>query len=187
VVCLAPRVLRNYAPSAPAGASVRPLNFTVRQPMHHQDPSTAVILALAVVLSVAVLGRGTTVLAEEATSFETKSLPIKSVSRPDGILYPSAARRKSETGRVCLAYSVDAAGRVQNIAVLESAGSILDDQAKKLLSAYIFDVPSDWVANGGAKKRYRRGFIFQLSNKPQVAPFDDAIPTLVITGSGLGP
>ena len=29
--CLAPRALRNCAPSAPrAGASVRPLNFTVR-------------------------------------------------------------------------------------------------------------------------------------------------------------
>jgi hypothetical protein len=31
VVCLAPRALRNCAPSAPWGASVRPLNFTVRQ------------------------------------------------------------------------------------------------------------------------------------------------------------
>jgi len=33
VVCLAPRALRNYAPSAPAGASVRPLSFTVRSRM----------------------------------------------------------------------------------------------------------------------------------------------------------
>jgi len=30
VVCLAPRALRNCAPLAPSGASVRPLNFTVR-------------------------------------------------------------------------------------------------------------------------------------------------------------
>jgi hypothetical protein len=33
VVCLAPRALRNCAPPAPWGASVRPLNFTVRPPM----------------------------------------------------------------------------------------------------------------------------------------------------------
>jgi hypothetical protein len=34
VVCLAPRALRNCAPSAPWGASARPLNFTVRRPMN---------------------------------------------------------------------------------------------------------------------------------------------------------
>jgi hypothetical protein len=35
VVCLAPRALRNCAPSGRrAGASVRPLNFTVRRLMH---------------------------------------------------------------------------------------------------------------------------------------------------------
>ena len=31
MVCLAPRALRNCAPSAPSGASARPLNFTVRR------------------------------------------------------------------------------------------------------------------------------------------------------------
>ena len=31
MICFAPRALRNCAPSAPAGASVRPLNFTVRR------------------------------------------------------------------------------------------------------------------------------------------------------------
>jgi hypothetical protein len=39
VVCLAPRALRDCAPSAPWGASVRPLNFTVRPRM-----STAAVL-----------------------------------------------------------------------------------------------------------------------------------------------
>jgi heme-degrading monooxygenase HmoA len=35
---LAPRALRNCAPSAPSGASVRPLNFTVRR--HRQGSAT---------------------------------------------------------------------------------------------------------------------------------------------------
>jgi hypothetical protein len=69
--------------------------------------------------------------------------------------------------------------------VLESAGRILDDHAKKLLSDCHFDVPSDWVTSGGPGKRFRLGFIFELSNKPKVPPFEDNRPTVVITGSGI--
>ena len=47
MVGLAPRALRNCAPSAPwAGASVRPLNFTVRRLMQPQRVVTLVICAL---------------------------------------------------------------------------------------------------------------------------------------------
>jgi hypothetical protein len=96
-----------------------------------------------------------------------------------------AAIRQGLTGRVCLAYSVDAKGLARNVEVLESGQKILDDYSRRVLAGVHFEVASDWVATGGPKKRYRMGFVFNLSNKPKVASFEDAIPTVVITGSGL--
>jgi len=154
--------------------------------MHHRAFTVAVRLTLAVVLALVFSSGEVTALAEAspAQNFETRSLPIKSLPR-NTIFYPSVAKRQGLTGRICLAYSVGATGLVQNVEVLESAGTILDDHAQKLLAGYRFEVPSDWVATGGAEKRYRIGFIFELTNKPKVARFEDTITTVVITGGGL--
>lgn len=46
--------------------------------------------------------------------------------------YPDKARQLGLTGRVALEYSCDERGRPQNIIVVESAGSLLDDAAKYL-------------------------------------------------------
>jgi TonB family protein len=119
-------------------------------------------------------------------SFEAKSLPVKQVSREPIDYYPFEARRQGLTGRICLAYSVDAKGHVKGIDVLESDGPLLDKQARRLLERYSFEVPPDWAAIEGPKKRYRMGYIFELSNKPKVDRFDESIPTVVINGSGLG-
>ena len=52
MVCSAPRALRNCAPSAPSGASVRPLNFTVS--VLHMTLSTFWLFALVLLLAPAV-------------------------------------------------------------------------------------------------------------------------------------
>ena len=151
----------------------------------HRPTITAVgPSALAACLALAVLWPITPAAAPNNSTvvFEANSLPQK-VS-PLGAYYSDKARRLGLTGRSCLAYSVDPAGRSQKISVLESAGAVLDDHAKKLLSALQFDVPTDWAATGGPAKRYRMGFIFELSNKPKVPPFEDAIPTVVIRATG---
>jgi TonB family protein len=116
------------------------------------------------------------------TTYESETLPGKPVSQLPP-LYPPTAMRRGLTGRVCLAYSVDARGRVENIAILESAGPILDARAEKALSDYQFDVPSDWVASGGPAKRYRMGFIFELSSMPKVPRFEYPVKTVVISAS----
>ena len=45
MVCLAPRALRDCAPSALSGVVVRPLNFTVRWPLQRRHYYAAAILA----------------------------------------------------------------------------------------------------------------------------------------------
>jgi len=112
--------------------------------------------------------------------FEYRSLPMKFVGFSD--FYPEQARRLGITGRVCLAYSVDVHGLARNVVVLESGKSILNRKAKELLHAERFDIPSDWLATDGPARRYRLGFIFQLSDKPKVPPFDADIVTVLITG-----
>jgi TonB family protein len=97
--------------------------------------------------------------------------------------YPAPARRLGLTGRVGLEYSVDANGRPSGIVVADSAGKVLDNAAKQLLSDQHFTIPADWVATGGPEKRYRLGVIFQLTNKPKVPPFEDNRQTVVITVS----
>jgi TonB family protein len=153
--------------------------------MHRRTITAVGPSALAAYLAFAVLWPITLAAAPDKSTvvFEPNSLPQK-VS-PLGASYSDKARRLGLTGRSCLAYSVDTGGRPQNISVLESAGAVLDDHAKKLLSALQFDVPTDWAATGGPAKRYRIGYIFELSNKPKVPPFEEGIPTVVIRATGI--
>ena len=99
--------------------------------------------------------------------------------------YPPGARRKGLTGRVGLECSVDAGGKAQNLVVVESAGSELDEAAKSYVADAQFRIPDDWVAQGGPATRVRVGVIFQLTNKPKVPGFDDGRPAVIITGQGL--
>ncbi len=95
--------------------------------------------------------------------------------------YPAAAKQRGLTGRVGLTLSIDAHGRASNIVVVESAGKILDDSARHLLADERFEVPADWVANGGPERTYAFGVIFELSDKPKVPAFGDDRPTIVVT------
>jgi outer membrane biosynthesis protein TonB len=89
------------------------------------------------------------------------------------------------TGRVGLEYSIDRKGRARNIVVAESAGGLLDESAKKLLSDARYSLPADWARNGDPERRFKAGVIFELRNKPRVPRFEDNRPTVVITASGM--
>jgi hypothetical protein len=77
--------------------------------------------------------------------------------------------------------SIDESGHARNIVVLESAGPVLDDGAKKILADTHFEVPTDWSSTGGPTRRVRYGFLFRLTGKPDVACFEDERQTVVVT------
>ncbi len=95
--------------------------------------------------------------------------------------YPAAAKQRGLTGRVGLTCTIDAQGRAHGIVVVESAGALLDDSARQLLADERFELPADWVTSGGPQRTYAFGVIFELSDKPKVAAFDDDRPTIVVT------
>jgi TonB family protein len=99
--------------------------------------------------------------------------------------YPAAAKERGLTGRVGLTCSIDAQGHARNIVVVESAGRILDEPARQLLADERFELPADWLRNGGPDRTYAFGVIFELPDKPKVPAFDDDRPTIVITARAL--
>ena len=95
--------------------------------------------------------------------------------------YPAKAKELGVTGRVGLECSVDDRGYPRDIVILESAGPLLDDAAKTVISDQPFRVPADWSATGGPAKRFRYGVIFRIMGKPDVPLFEDKRQTAVIT------
>ena len=141
---------------------------------------------LIVVLPVMLSGSGCAVHAPGPGTIER---PVAATDDPRGPsllpssrdYYPLEARHLGITGRVGLECSVDEQGYARNIVVSESAGSLLDNAAKELLSDQHFRIPSDWQSAGGPAKRFRYGVIFRLVGKPDVARFDDNRHIAVIT------
>jgi TonB family protein len=98
--------------------------------------------------------------------------------------YPLNARRLGITGRVGLECSVDERGYARGIVILESAGPVLDEAAREVLSDQHFRVPPDWSATAGPAKRFRYGVIFRLTGKPDVPRFEDNRHIVIITSYG---
>jgi TonB family protein len=99
--------------------------------------------------------------------------------------YPLQAQCLGMTGRVGLEYSLDRKGRVRDIAVAESAGSLLDDSAKKMLLDARYSLPADWAMNGDPQTRFKVAVIFELRDKPNVSRFEDNRQIVVITAGGM--
>ena len=95
--------------------------------------------------------------------------------------YPPKAKELSLTGRVGLECSVDEQGYPHDIVILESAGPLLDDAAKSVITDQRFRVPADWSATGGPAKRFRYGVIFRIAGKPDAPLFDDKRQIAIIT------
>ena len=117
------------------------------------------------------------------TAFDPNSLPRERASNPGVDFYPAQAVALDMNGRVSLAYSVGADGRAQHIALIESAGRLLDERAIDELNHSRFAVPSDWKITGGPSHRYRFGVIFNLRGKERVPPFDVKQTTVEITAT----
>ena len=106
MVCLAPRALRDCAPSAPLGASVRPLNFTVRpQDCYVAAPivKTALLVTAPVLLlitsTVLCLYYAERLLAPEQTSQEYKRLRSGEIQIPSIIIIPSNVGTEPDVDR----------------------------------------------------------------------------------------
>jgi TonB family protein len=99
--------------------------------------------------------------------------------------YPLQAQCLGLTGRVGLEYSLDRKGRARNIAVAESAGSLLDASARKLLLEAHYSIPADWATNGDPETRFKVAVIFELRNKPNVPRFEGNRQTVVVTADDL--
>jgi TonB family protein len=109
--------------------------------------------------------------------------PFK-LERP-GSYYPAAAKQRGLTGRVGLTCGIDAQGHATNILIVESAGQLLDEAARRLLGDERFAVPRDWATHAGPAKTYAFGVIFELSDKPKVPAFEDDRPTIVVSAHAL--
>jgi TonB family protein len=94
--------------------------------------------------------------------------------------YPAEAKQQGLAGRVGLTCTIDAQGRARDIAVVESAGKLLDEAARQLLADERFEVPADWSRSGGPARTYAFGVIFEFSDKPKPAAFEDDRPTIVV-------
>ena len=95
--------------------------------------------------------------------------------------YPPAAKQRGLTGRVGLTCSIDAHGHARSITIVESAGKLFDAAARQLLTDERFEPPADWTAKRGPERTYAFGVIFELADKPKVAPFADDRPIIVVS------
>jgi TonB family protein len=154
--------------------------------MRKRTFGAAISLALAVTLS----GSGCAVQTSRTGSVEPPTGVGDAAMAPYFLepssrdYYPPKAKELGLTGRVGLECSVDERGYARNIAILESAGPLLDNAAREVISDHRFRIPPDWSATGGPGKRFRYGVIFRLIGKPNVAPFEDNRPVAVITSRG---
>jgi TonB family protein len=136
-------------------------------------------LSLEILAVLALCGQALAQDTARASADQTPSLSIPNTVE----FYPAKARQLGLTGRVGLECFIDMNGHAQNIAVVESSGSILDQQAIELLSIGHFDIPEDWAVTGGPEKRYLIGMTFELSNKPPVLQFQDGRTVIRVKGS----
>ena len=84
--------------------------------------------------------------------------------------YPAEAVRLGLTGNVSLAFSIDDSGKIQRVAVIHSAGRVLDANAALTARQVHCKVPSDWDESHGPMKRYRIGVTYNIVGLPAVAP-----------------
>jgi len=116
------------------------------------------------------------------TAYDTNVLHCDRFQFEPGV-YPAEALRLGLSGRVSLAYSVDASGKARDLSVIHSAGRILDDKAVRALKLCRFEVPLGWVASNGPSKRYRFGVTFNIIGRTDVPADADDHPTIAITGT----
>ncbi len=98
--------------------------------------------------------------------------------------YPADLRRANVGGRVSLAYSIDASGRVVRVFPLVSDDVRFEPAATQCLTDLRFRVPADWEARGGPWRRFRIQVTFVVRGMQPLPKWDPTDEALVITASG---
>ena len=118
---------------------------------------------------------------ESAPVARPKLPPAKSI---DNVLYyQEEARRLGREGRVEFEFNIAADGKANHVAVLLADDPVLARDARKLLGAITFDVPSDWQTSGLESMRYRLGMIYCLPPSGQNEQFPEDVSKLTITAA----
>ncbi len=118
-------------------------------------------LVLVVVLILARAACPAVAANESAPAARTKLPPAKSIG--DVLYYQEEARRSGREGRVELEFNIGADGKANHVAVLLADDQVLARDARELLLAIRFDVPSDWQTSGLGSTRYRlNGMVYCL-------------------------
>lgn len=100
--------------------------------------------------------------------------------------YPPAMRRKATPGRVSLAYSVGADGRVVRVFPLVSDYAAFEPYAVRMLTDMRFDVPADWEASGGPWRRFRIQVTFAIRGRQPLPVWAPGESVLLVTASPPG-
>lgn len=100
--------------------------------------------------------------------------------------YPPAMRRTATPGRVSLAYSVDADGRVIRITPLVSDSAAFEPGAVQMLTDMRFAVPKGWEASGGPWRRFRIQVTFVIGGRQPLPVWAEGENVLLVTASAPG-
>lgn len=107
--------------------------------------------------------------------------PAKGIA---SVLYYSAeARRLGREGRVELEFNIGGNGKANHVAVLLADDKNLAQDARQLLEAISFDVPSDWETSSLGSMRYRLGMVYCLPPSGQTETFPKSVSTMIITAA----
>lgn len=118
---------------------------------------------------------------ESTPAARPKLPPAKGI---DNVLYyQEEARRSGREGRVELEFNIGADGKANHVAVLLADDQGLVRDARELLRAIRFDVPSDWPTLGLGSTRYRLGMVYCLPPSGQNEQFPEAISKMIITAA----
>lgn len=157
----------------------------IRAPISRRRSTLAERPALALLLSLACGVGGATATANDDPLRQGEILVNGLVARATAVhdYYPPEKRRKGQSGRASLAYSVDANGRVVRVYALVSDDPVFEPYAAQVLADLRFKVPPDWAASGGPWRRFRIQVTFTIEGQPPLPVWAQGESVILITGS----
>jgi TonB family protein len=108
---------------------------------------------------------------------ETAPVKVPHIKNFSGLFYPNSAKRLDQQGRVLLEFAISAKGRATDLAVTSAEPpGVFDGVVAKYVQALQFEVPSDWEASGGARRKFHFGFLFLLRPCRDTGPCEELEP-----------
>jgi TonB family protein len=123
----------------------------------------------------------TQVQAPKKLELRLNGLPVRLHAPHD--YYPQDARKLGLAGRVELAYSVNAQGNPERITALVSDDQRFEAAAAEALRDVRFELPADWVAQGGPWRRLHLQVTFAIEGSKPLPPYEDGLEALTVIGS----